>query len=54
MALEYFLYNTNYGDTIVNRSYTSFSPVNPYEEIYIDYFIPTIPFPVIAHKLIGK
>ena len=40
MALEYFLYNTNYGNTIVNRGNISFSPVPPYEEIYIESLIP--------------
>jgi len=40
MAAQYFLYNTNYGNTIVNRGDASFSPVPPYEEIYIEYLIP--------------
>jgi hypothetical protein len=40
--LQYFLYNTLYGNTIVDRSDTSFSPVPPYGEIYIDFSIPEI------------
>jgi len=42
MALEYFLYTTDYNNTLVDRSDTSFSPVPPYAEIHIDYFIPEI------------
>ena len=42
MALEYFLYNTTYGNTLVNRSNISFAPILPYGQIYIDYFIPDI------------
>jgi hypothetical protein len=40
MALKYFLYNTDYNDTVVDSSNSSFSPVAPYEEIYIDFLIP--------------
>lgn len=40
MALQYFLYDTTYGNTIVDRSNTSFAPSPPYGQIYIDYFIP--------------
>jgi hypothetical protein len=40
MALQYFLYDTTYGNTLVDRSDISFTPSPPYEEIYIDYFIP--------------
>ena len=40
MALQYFLYDTDFGNTIIDRSETSFSPALPYEEIYIDFFIP--------------
>ena len=42
MAAKYYLYNTNFGNTIVDRSNISFSPLPPYDEIYIDYFIPEI------------
>ena len=42
MALEYFLYDTTYGNTLVNRSNISFAPFLPYCQIYIDYFIPDI------------
>ena len=42
MALQYFLYNTDYGNTIVDRSNTSFTPTPPYAEIQIDYFISEI------------
>lgn len=43
MALEYFLYNTNYNNTIIDRSDTSFAPLPPDRgEIQIDYFIPEI------------
>jgi len=40
MALQYFKYDTDYGNTIVDRSDTSFSPIPPYEEIHIDFSIP--------------
>ena len=42
MAAEYFLYNTLYSNVLVDRSNTSFAPAPPYEEIFIDYFIPEI------------
>ena len=42
MAAEYFLYTTDYNNTLVDRSDTSFSPAPPYNEILIDYFIPNI------------
>lgn len=41
MAAEYFLYDTNFNGTLIDRGKTSFNPTPPYEEIYIDYFIPT-------------
>jgi hypothetical protein len=41
MAFEYFLYDLNYNNTIIERSNTSFAPLPPDTgEIYIDYFIP--------------
>jgi len=40
MALEYFLYTTDYDNTLVDRSNTSFSPLPPYGEIHIDFLIP--------------
>jgi len=40
MALEYFLYTTEYNNTLVDRSDTSFSPLPPYGEIHIDFLIP--------------
>jgi len=42
MAAEYFLYNTFYSNTLVDRSNTSFAPLPPYDEIFIEYFIPEI------------
>lgn len=42
MALEYFLYRTDYNNTLVERSNTSFAPLSAYTgQILIDYFIPT-------------
>ena len=40
MSLQYFLYDTDYNNTIIDRGNSSFSPVDPYEEIYIDFLIP--------------
>jgi hypothetical protein len=40
MALEYFLYDTNFNNTLVDRSETSFSPSPPYGEILYDILIP--------------
>lgn len=40
--LQYFLYNTDFGNTIVNSSGTTFSPVPPYAELYFDYSMPEI------------
>ena len=40
MALQYFLYDMTYGNTIVDRSNISFAPSPLYGEIHIDYFIP--------------
>jgi len=40
MALEYFLYTTDYNNTLVDRSDTSFAPTPPYGEIHIDFLIP--------------
>lgn len=43
MALEYFLYNTLYNNTLIDRSKTSFAPLPPDTgEIFIDFFIPEI------------
>jgi hypothetical protein len=43
MAAEYFLYNTLYNNTLVDRSNTSFAPLPPNSgEIFINYFIPQI------------
>lgn len=43
MALEYFLYNTNYNNTLVERSNNTFAPLPPNTgEILIDFFIPEI------------
>jgi len=51
MALKYFLYDLTYGGTVIDSSNTSFSPVNPYEEIYIDYLIPeTQPYYLYANS----
>lgn len=52
MAFQYFLYNTNYGNTIVDRSGTSFTPVPPYAELYTDYFIPETQ-PVYLYRVTG-
>lgn len=42
MAFQYFLYNTIYDNTLVERSNNSFAPLPPDSgEILIDYFIPT-------------
>ena len=41
MALEYFLYRTDFNNTLVGRSKTSFAPLPPNTgEIFIDFFIP--------------
>lgn len=40
MALEYFLYTTDYNNTLVDRSDTSFAPTPPYGEIHIDFLVP--------------
>lgn len=41
MALEYFLYTTNFNNTLIDRSDTSFVPLPPDTgEILIDFFIP--------------
>jgi hypothetical protein len=43
MAAEYFLYNTNYNNTLIDRSDISFAPLPPDRgEIFIEYFIPNI------------
>ena len=42
MALHYFLYDTTYGNTVIDWSDNSFSPVSPYEEILFDFNIPDI------------
>jgi len=52
MAVEYFLYTTDYNNTLVNRSDISFSPAPPYGEILIDYFIPEIQ-PLYLYKESG-
>jgi hypothetical protein len=39
---QYFLYNAIYGNTIVGKSNTSYSPVPPYDELYIDFTTPDI------------
>jgi hypothetical protein len=53
MALEYFKYITTYGNTIVDRSNTSFAPVPPYAELYINYFIPEIQ-PLYLYRVTGS
>lgn len=41
MAQEYFLYTTEFNNTLVDRSNTSFAPLPPNtQEIFIDFFIP--------------
>ena len=41
MAFEYFLYDTNFNNTLVDRSATSFAPLPPDTgEIFIDFLIP--------------
>jgi len=51
MAFKYFLYDLTYGGTVIDSSNTSFSPVNPLEEIYIDYLIPeTQPYYLYANS----
>ena len=41
MALEYFLYNESYNNTLVDRSKTTFAPTPPgFDQILIDYFVP--------------
>ena len=41
MALEYFLYNENYNNTLVDRSHTTFAPTPPgFDQILIDFLIP--------------
>ena len=52
MALEYFKYITTYGNTIVDRSNSSFAPVPPYGQIYIDYFIPQTQ-PLYLYRNVG-
>jgi len=43
MAFQYYLYNTLYNNTLVERSDSSFAPLPPNTgEIYIDYFIPEL------------
>ena len=43
MALEYFLYTTEYNNTLIERSNNTFAPLPPNTgEIYIDYMIPEI------------
>lgn len=43
MALEYFLYRTDFNNTLVDRSNNSFAPLPPdTSEILIDFFIPDI------------
>jgi len=43
MAFEYFLYRTDFNNTLVDRSDTSFAPLPPNTgQIFIDYFIPEI------------
>lgn len=42
MAFEYFLYDTNYNNTLVDRSNNSFAPLPPNTgEIFINFLIPT-------------
>ena len=42
MAAEYFLYTTEFNNTLVDRSDTSFAPLPPNTgEIFINFFIPT-------------
>lgn len=42
MAAEYFLYTTEYNNTLLERSGSTFAPLPPNTgEIFIDYFIPT-------------
>ena len=42
MAFEYFLYTTDFNNTLVDRSNTSFAPLPPNTgQIFIDFFIPT-------------
>jgi len=53
MALQYFLYNTDYNNTLVNRSDNSFTPVPPFNEIYIDYFIPETQ-PLYLYRVSGS
>ena len=53
MAAEYFLYTTQYSDTLMDRSDNSFAPLPPNTgEIYIDYFIPTIQ-PLYYYRKLG-
>jgi len=43
MAAEYFLYTTEYTNTLIDRSESSFAPLPPNTgEIFINYFIPNI------------
>jgi hypothetical protein len=42
MAFLYYLYDTDYGNTIVDKGVSSFTPVLPYAELHINYDIPNI------------
>jgi hypothetical protein len=48
--LQYFLYNTLYGNTVVNVSGTTFSPVYPYDEVQADFSIPEIQPPYLYRE----
>ena len=41
MAFEYFLYDTNFNNTLIDRSATTFAPLSPNTgEVFIDFLIP--------------
>ena len=42
MALQYFLYNTNFGNTIVDKSVNPFAPSPPLAQVQLDFDIPEI------------
>ena len=52
MALQYFLYDITYGNTIIDRSSTSFLPIPPYYELHTSYFIPDIQ-PLYLYRVTG-
>ena len=52
MANKYFLYDTTYGNTIVDKSGSSFSPTPPYGEIYYTDNIPEIQ-PLYLYRVTG-